>query len=103
MTESASPSEVSALLRQRDYILFLCARFSASIAVQVQAVNIGWQVYTLAREGRTVKEAAFILSMIGLVQFLPVLFLTLPAGSRFRCSLSCRLLRCKALRRSISP
>jgi MFS family permease len=80
MTDAATPSEVSALLRQRDYVLFLCTRFCASVGVQVQAVNIGWQVYTLAREGRDVKQAAFILSMIGLVQFLPVLFLTLAAG-----------------------
>jgi MFS family permease len=78
--EPTPPSETRALLRQRSYMLLISARFLASVGVQVQTVNIGWQVYTLARDGRSVKEAAFVLSMIGLVQFLPVLFLTLVAG-----------------------
>jgi MFS family permease len=78
--EPTPPSETRALLEQRSFMFLLAGRFTAAVGVQVQTVNIGWQVYTLAREGRTVKEAAFILSMIGLVQFLPVLFLTLVAG-----------------------
>lgn len=75
-----SRSETAALLRERPFVVFLCARFCAAIGVQIQSVTIGWEVYTLAREGRDVKEAAFVLSMIGLVQFLPVLGLTLVAG-----------------------
>src|ERR1700712_5638934 len=78
--EPTPVSETRALLAQRSFILLISARFLASVGVQVQTVNIGWQVYTLARDGRSVKEAAFVLSMIGLVQFLPVLFLTLVAG-----------------------
>jgi MFS family permease len=74
------PSETRALLRQRSFMRLISARFLAAVGVQVQTVNIGWQVYTLARDGRSVKEAAFVLSMIGLVQFLPVLCLTLVAG-----------------------
>jgi MFS family permease len=78
--EPTPPSETRALLRQRSFMLLITARFLAAMGVQVQTVNIGWQVYTLARDGRSVKEAAFVLSMIGLVQFLPVLCLTLVAG-----------------------
>jgi MFS family permease len=78
--EPTPPSETRTLLRQRSFMFLLAARFLAAVGVQVQTVNIGWQVYTLARDGRSVKEAALVLSMIGLVQFLPVLFLTLVAG-----------------------
>jgi MFS family permease len=78
--EPTPPSETRALLRQRSFILLIVARFLASMGVMVQTVNIGLQVYTLAREGRSVNEAAFVLSMIGLIQFLPVLALTLVAG-----------------------
>ena len=47
----------------------------------MQATTIAWQIYALARQhGADVKEASFTLSMIGLIQFLPVLILTLPAG-----------------------
>ncbi len=78
--EPTPPSETRALLGHRSFLCVIAARFLAAVGVMVQTVNIGLQVYTLAREGRSVNEAAFILSMIGLVQFLPVLFLTLVAG-----------------------
>jgi MFS family permease len=80
MSETPAPSETAELLGQRSYLLFIGARFAGTLGVQIQAVTIGWQVYQLARGGRTVNEAAFVLSMIGLIQFLPVLFLTLIAG-----------------------
>jgi MFS family permease len=81
MSETAPRSETAALLQQRSYILFLFGRFLATLAVQVQATTIAWQIYALARQqGADIKEASFTLSMIGLIQFLPVLILTLPAG-----------------------
>ncbi len=80
MTDLPPPSETRRLLAQRPYLAFLAARFTSTVSVQIQAVTIGWQVYQLARLDHDVKSAAFILSMIGLVQFLPVLFLTLLAG-----------------------
>src|SRR3954452_8809930 len=43
-------------------------------------IIIGWQVYGIARETMGVKAAAFQLGLIGLVQFLPLFALTLPAG-----------------------
>jgi len=49
-------------------------------ARQMQAVAIGWQVYDLARQTRTVEEAAFILGLVGLAQFAPVLLLSLVGG-----------------------
>lgn len=47
---------------------------------QIRAVAIGWQVYDLARLDRSVEEAAFMLGLVGLVQFLPVLLLSLVGG-----------------------
>ena len=78
---AANRAESAALLRQRPYMFFIGGRFLATMGVQVQATTIAWQIYDLARAGGAdVKEASFTLSMIGLIQFLPVLFLTLLAG-----------------------
>lgn len=81
MPDPAPASETRALLAQRPYIQFISGRFLSTLAVQIQATTIAWQIYGLARaHGSSVKEASFTLSMIGLIQFLPVLILTLPAG-----------------------
>ena len=61
------------LLRHRPFALFLSARACTSFAFQMQSVAIGWRVYELT-------GSAFDLGLVGLVQFLPVLLLTLPAG-----------------------
>jgi MFS family permease len=75
-------AEASSLLRQRPFVLFWLARVVSSLGLQVQAVTIAWQVYSIARVGLKldVKHAALAVGMIGLAQFLPVLALTLPAG-----------------------
>ncbi len=62
-----------AVLRQRDYTLYVGARFFSSIASQMLIVAVGWQVYQ--KTGRL-----FDLGMIGLSQFLPFLCLALFAG-----------------------
>lgn len=49
-------------------------------ARQVQAVAIGWQVYDLARETRSIEESALLLGLVGLCEFLPVLLLSLVGG-----------------------
>lgn len=69
-----------ALLRERDFVLFWAARFVSTLGVQIQSVALGWQVYAIARLTRSVGESAFLVSMIGLAQFLPLLLLTLGAG-----------------------
>lgn len=43
-------------------------------------IVIGWQVYDIARETMSVKEASFQLGLIGVAQFLPLLVLSLFAG-----------------------
>lgn len=62
-----------AVLRERNFALYLSARLLATLAVQMQAVAVGWQVYDLT--GSLVD-----LGLVGLAQFLPFLVLILPAG-----------------------
>jgi MFS family permease len=60
-------------LMNRDFTLFLCARFCSSIAAQMIIMAVGWQVYHIT--GRVLD-----LGFIGLSQFLPFLVLVLLAG-----------------------
>lgn len=69
-----------ALLRERDYLLFWGSRWTGGLAAQIQSVAIGWQIYELARRTMSVQQAAFVVGMVGLVSFIPVFLLTLPAG-----------------------
>lgn len=47
----------------------------------MQAIAMGWQVYDAAREnGQSIAEAAFVLGLVGLAQFLPLLVLSLFGG-----------------------
>jgi len=69
-----------ALLKERDYIAFWASRWIGSLAAQIQSVAMGWQMYAIARQTRSVEESAFLVGMIGLAAFAPVFLLTLPAG-----------------------
>jgi MFS family permease len=62
-----------AALRLPDYRRLLLGNMLASIATQTQAVAVGWELY----QGT---DSPAALGFVGLVQFLPVLLLTLPAG-----------------------
>lgn len=44
------------------------------------AIAIGWQIYDLSRLTRSIEESAFMLGLVGLTQFIPVLLLSLPGG-----------------------
>jgi len=54
-------------------VRFLSARLATSVAVQMQTVAVGWQVYEITRD-------PLDLGLIGLSQFLPFVVLVLPAG-----------------------
>jgi len=75
-----SPSQTF-LFRHRDFGLFWAAMLFVNIAVQIEAVTIGWQIYTLARGSLTIEQSAFLVGMVGLAQFLPLFCLSLFAGS----------------------
>lgn len=75
------------VFRHRPYLHFWSMRVSIAAARQMEAVAIGWQVYNLARDpagsgglGWSVEESAFLLGLVGLTQFLPVLLLSLVGG-----------------------
>ena len=59
--------------RDRDLYLFVTTRFIATLAIQVQSVAIGWQIYEMER-------TPLALGLVGLCQFAPMFLLTLPAG-----------------------
>src|SRR5689334_10119028 len=62
-----------AVLRNRNLSFYLSARFLGTLAVQMQSVAVGWQVYQLT-------QSLFDLGLIGLAQFAPFLALILWAG-----------------------
>lgn len=64
---------VRTLLRCRSFVFFWFARVFSAVSFQIVAVAVGWQVYALT-------GSAFSLGMVGLVQFLPMVVLTLVAG-----------------------
>ena len=60
-------------LRIRDFRLLLSANFLASFSGAVLSVVVGWYIFELTR-------SALALGIVGLVQIVPVLFVSLPAG-----------------------
>lgn len=59
----------------------MAVRWFSSLAVQMQSTAMGWQVYDAARaHGQSIAEAAFVLGLVGLAQFLPLLVLSLFGG-----------------------
>jgi len=70
---STNRSSGFAVLRHRDFTLYLGARFFTAIAAQMLVIAVGWQVYQMT--GRLLD-----LGLIGLSQFLPFLCLVLFAG-----------------------
>jgi MFS family permease len=75
-------SEPTSPLHFRDYRLFWLARFSSVLATTGMVVIIAYQLYDVARSdyGMSMAQAAFQLGLLGLVQFVPIFFLTPVAG-----------------------
>jgi MFS family permease len=67
-------------LRIREFRFFWFARLTWTIGSLAMVIVIGWQVYDIARHTMGLKEAAFRLGIIGLVQFIPLFLLTLVTG-----------------------
>ncbi len=49
---------------------------AGTVGTSAQAIIIGWQVYGIARQTMDIRQAAFLLGMMGLAQFLPLFLLT---------------------------
>ena len=84
MSDAPLPSDevtgARALLRERDYMVFLVTRAFGVLGTVAQSVTMGWQVYDLSRAERGVAESALYVGLLGLATFLPLFFLALPAG-----------------------
>jgi MFS family permease len=61
------------LLHQRPFALFWLARLSATMGYHMMALTIGWQIYALT-------NSAYDLGLVGLIQFIPSVVLTLAIG-----------------------
>lgn len=59
--------------RNRDFLLFQAARTAMVVAMEMQSVAVGWQVYEITKR-------PLDLGLVGLVQFLPGILLFLVSG-----------------------
>src|SRR5260370_8353180 len=69
MPEPAAAS----LTRHRSFVLFWCARTFTNGAYMMQGVAVGWQIYELTND-------PFDLGLVGLVQFVPLVVLSVVIG-----------------------
>lgn len=77
MHNDTSPSSARrdpyAVLRFRDFRLLIGGRFIAQIGEMMVSVSIGWELYERTND-------SFALGLVGLVQVIPVMLLSLPGG-----------------------
>lgn len=62
-----------AAMKIRDFRLFISARFCITLAIQIQAVIVGWQVYEITKDPLS-------LGLIGLAEAIPSIAVSLYAG-----------------------
>lgn len=65
--------KIPSVLNNRSLLILLTARISTSIAFQMLTVAVGWQIYSIT-------QMPIYLGLVGLVQFLPMVLLTLVVG-----------------------
>jgi MFS family permease len=70
---AAPPDDVRSLFAERDFLRLWAGRILAGAATQMMMVAAAWQMYDLT-------GSPWNLGLVGLLQFLPVLLFTLPAG-----------------------
>jgi MFS family permease len=72
-THVAAPHDPYAALRLKSFRFYLAGNLLAIFGMQMQTVAVQWEIYE-----RT--HSPLALGLVGLVQFLPVICLTVPAG-----------------------
>src|SRR5438046_3932707 len=91
----SSPPASASLLDHGSFVRFWAARLAAVFAYQMQAVAVGWQIYSLT-------GSVLDLGLVGLAQFLPSVALLLVVGhvadryDRRRIVCLCQLIECGA-------
>src|SRR5262245_56834053 len=73
LPESDNSRDPYAILKNRDFLLYLVARFISSFGQQMLAGVVGWEIYD-----RT--NSYLMLGYVGLVQVVPMFFFTFPSG-----------------------
>jgi MFS family permease len=63
----------NSIYREPSFLPFLSGRVLAMFAAQIQAVVVAWQTYDITND-------PMALAYVGLAQFIPMLFLLIPAG-----------------------
>lgn len=66
-------AKTSNLLKNKSLRLLMVARVSTNFSYQMLTIAIGWQMYSLT-------HSAFYLGLVGLIQFIPMLLLSLFVG-----------------------
>jgi MFS family permease len=72
-TNGAADDDAYAVLKNRDFLLYVISRFIASFAQTMLAVAVSWDIYE-----RT--NSTLALGLVGLVQVIPMFLCTLHAG-----------------------
>ncbi|MFM7858423.1 MAG: MFS transporter, partial [Flammeovirgaceae bacterium] len=67
------PHNPYAVLKIRDFNLFITARLLVTLAIMVQAVVVGWQIYEITKD-------PLALGLIGLAEAIPAITVSLYAG-----------------------
>ena len=70
---AAASDRPYAILRNRDFSLYLMARLIAALGQQMLTVAVGWELYERTR-------STLALGLVGLTQMVPMVLLILPAG-----------------------
>ena len=73
MNQTFQKHDAYAVLKIRDFRLFISFRFFATIAFQMQSIVVGWQVYQLTKDPLS-------LGLIGLAEAIPFISVALYAG-----------------------
>lgn len=69
------------IFANRRFSSYLVARWLTTLAMQMLLTAMLWQAYDAARgAGQSVQQAAFVLGLVGLAQFLPLFVLSLFGG-----------------------
>jgi MFS family permease len=94
--DTAGTSHPDSLLRHPAFLWFWVSRVLTAMGFQITSVAIGWRIYDIT-------GSAYALGFVGLVQFLPMLALTLVSGhvadryDRRRIVIICQLVDAAAL------
>ena len=72
-SDPSPPPRARDVFANRDYDIFLGARFISALATQMQSVAVGWQIFS-------VTHRSLDLGLVGLAQFFPAIGLSLVTG-----------------------